>query len=175
MKMVIAAIIIAIIAVGGFLAYWMLIGPGKGSGSNSWMFKGAYADFQGQASASGYTMNVTMHIEVLDYNSTQAKILTATSVDYGLGPPITSNQTSWVDTSKNDYNLENGNLTDTYSTTVTLTNLGSRSCTAYVYSSTGMTLTVYVDNNDLFPVKISETSESYNLDLLLVSTNIPGL
>lgn len=182
MKLIIASAVIIIVAIAAFVGYWVFLGPGTGGGggSNSWIFKGAYANFQGQETVTGLNYNITMtiHEEVLDFNSTHAQILTSTTTDTGFGTPYTFNSTSWVDLSKNDYNIENGNLTRSYETTVTLGNLGTRNCIAYEYSISGGTMTVYVDKTVTFPVKFSTTSTgtySYNFDLVLVSTNIPGL
>jgi hypothetical protein len=184
MKLIIASAVIIIVVIAAFLGYWLYLRPGGGGGggSNSWIFIGAYANFRGQGTLTGldYTINMTIHEEVLNFNSTHAQILTSTTTDMGFGTPYTSNSTTWVDLTKNNYNVENGTLINSYDTTVTLGNLGTRNCKAYEYSiSSGtMTMTVYVDKTVTFPVKFSMTSTgaySYNFDMVLVSTNIPGL
>ena len=180
MKLIAASAVIVIVVVAVFLTYWTFLRPGGGPGS--WMFKGAYADFRGQGTMSDqgntYNLNMSIHEEVLDFNSTHAQLLTSTSMDDGLGTPYTSNTTSWVDLTKNDYTIQGGTLTRTYDTTVTVGNLGTRNCKAYEYSVSGVNMTVYVDNAVEFPIKFSISSTSgtsFNLDLILVSTNIPGL
>jgi hypothetical protein len=183
MKLIIASALIIIVVTAAFLGYWLFLrsGGGGGGGTNSWIFKGAYANFNGQGTYTGldYTITMTIHEEVLNFNSTHAKILTSTTTDMGFGlGPFTSNSTSWVDLTKNDYNVENGTLISTYDATVTLSSLGTRKCIAYEYSISGGTMTVYVDKTVTFPVKFSMTitgTYSYNLDMVLVSTNILGL
>lgn len=72
-------------------------------------------------------------------------------------------------------------LNSTYDTQVTLATLGTRSCTVYEYNNEGISVAYYVDNNVQWPVKIVMTSpasvdgQSYNMDINLVDTNIPGL
>jgi hypothetical protein len=172
--------LIIVVVIAAVLGFWLLR---SGGGNQSWIFKGAYANFQGQETLAGldYALNMTIHMEVLGLNSTEVEILSNTTSETGVGTPLSYNYTSWMlRSSANDFNVEGGNLTNSYDTTVTLSNLGKRNCTAYEYSITGTneTMTVYVDKTVDFPVEWSVTSTgtlSYNFNVLLVSTNIPGL
>jgi len=180
MKLIIASILIIVVVIAAVLGFWLLR---SGGGNQSWIFKGAYANFQGQETLAGlgYTLNMTIHMEVLGFNSTEVEIFSNTTSETGLGTPFSYNYTSWMlRTSANDFNVEGGNLTNSYDTTVTLSNLGKRNCIAYEYSISGIneTMTVYVDKTVDFPVEWSVTSTgtpSLNFDVTLVSTNIPGL
>lgn len=179
-KLTIASILIIVVVIAAVLGFWLLR---SGGGNQSWIFKGAYANYQGQETLAGlgYTLNMTIHMEVLGFNSTEVEILSNTTSETGLGTPFSYNYTSWMlRTSANDFNVEGGNLTNSYDTTVTLSNLGKRNCIAYEYSISGtnQTMTVYVDKTVDFPVEWSVTSTgtpSLNFDVTLVSTNIPGL
>jgi hypothetical protein len=176
MKFIVAIVAIIIVVVAAFLGVWLFSRPG--GGYNSWVFKGAYANYEGQTTMAGlnYNMSMTIHEEVLDFNSTYAEMLTSATMDMGFGTPYTYNYTSWVNITQYDtFNFTGGNLTSSYDTTVTLGKLGTRNCIAYEYSTMGETMTIYVDKTVNFPVEFSVASGSYNFDITLVSTNIPGL
>jgi len=174
MKFIIAILAIIIIVIAAFLGIWLFSRPG--GGYNSWVFKGAYANYEGQTSVAGYNMNMTVHEEVLDFNSTHAEMFTTLTMDMGIVAPYTYNYTSWVNITQFDtFNFTGGNLTRSYDTTVKLDNLGTRNCIAYEYSTNGVTMTMYVDKTVNFPVEFIMAYEGYNFDITLVSTNIPGL
>ena len=86
MRLIIASAIIIIVVIAAFLGYWLLLRPGGGGGgNNSWIFTGAYANFNGQGTVTGLDYNITMtiHEEVLNFNSTHAQILTSTTTGPG--------------------------------------------------------------------------------------------
>jgi len=86
----------------------------------------------------------------------------------------------WVNRENMTFQPEGLTMNNTYSTQVTLPNLGTISCTAYEYSSQGISATYYIDNSIQWPIKMIMTSptvegQSYSMDINLVSSNIPGL
>jgi hypothetical protein len=71
-------------------------------------------------------------------------------------------------------------LNNTYNTKITLPNLGTKSCTVYEYNNQDISAVYYIDNNIHWPIKIIMTSptvegQSYNMNISLVDSNIPGL
>jgi hypothetical protein len=78
MKIAAISVIIIVIVIGAFLAYWLFLRPR----TTSWLFKGAYATYKGTTTLLSYmTMNITIRQEVVDYNSTHAKLLTFTKME----------------------------------------------------------------------------------------------
>jgi len=150
-----------------------------GSAASSWIVKGAYATYEGQTSVLGVSISFTAKMEIVDLNSTHVEIQT----DFNMSSPFGNEEnttTTWVSRSNMTYQPEGLALNSTYQTQVTVPSLGSVSCTAYVYSSQGITATYYVDNQIQWPVKMTMTSpmisgQAYSIDVNLVDTNIKGL
>jgi len=150
-----------------------------GSAASSWIVKGAYATYEGQTSVLGVSISFTAEMEIVDLNSTHVEIQT----DFNMSSPFGNEEnttTTWVSRSNMTYQPEGLALNSTYQTQVTVPSLGSVSCTAYVYSSQGITATYYVDNQIQWPVKMTMTSpmisgQAYSIDVNLVDTNIKGL
>jgi len=150
-----------------------------GSAASSWIVKGAYATYEGQTSVLGVSISFTAKMEIVDLNSTHVEIQT----DFNMSSPFGNEEnttTTWVSRSNMTYQPEGLALNSTYQTQVTVPSLGSVSCTAYVYSSQGITATYYVDIQIQWPVKMTMTSpmisgQAYSIDVNLVDTNIKGL
>ena len=147
---------------------------------NSWLFKGAYARYEGSTSLLLMTFNVEMRQEVKDFNSTHAELLTSLSLNSDFGDSEESNTSIWVDLEENQYEIEEATLTNKYETTETFEKFGTRDVIIYEYSTDGPTILVYVDKQINWPLKMSMelTGEDYinlNIDIELVETNIPEL
>jgi hypothetical protein len=177
-KIIIASAATIIIVIAAFLGYWLFLTP-RG-GNTLWLFKGAYANFCDRESSENIDM--TIHEEVLNFNSTYAQILSSIITGAGSITPSIDNSTTWVNLTKNDYNILNGNLTWSRDISIYIDTPPhhARNCMAYYYSVSGGTVTVYVDKTILFPVKFSMVTNitEYSFvgwDLYLVSTNIPDL
>ncbi len=67
----IAAIVVVGIVVGAFLVSGFLAKP---INEDSWLFKGAYARYEGSTAVMGFGFNFSMKLEVLDYNSTRSYV-----------------------------------------------------------------------------------------------------
>jgi hypothetical protein len=150
------------------------------SSPTSWITKGTYATYQGQAEILSTSINFNARMEVVDLNSTHINIQTSFDMSSSLGS--TQNSTSiWVSRDEMNFQPEGLNLSSSYSTQVTLPNLGVRNCIVYQYSDSDFSATYYVDSALHWPLKMvitsptSDTGQSYNMDLNMVDSNIKGL
>jgi len=153
----------------------------KPSGQSAWLFKGAYAKYEGSASVSFVTLSFTMRQEVVDFNSTHVKLLMSASLGSSMSTSVENETTMWVPLSNNVYTVESGTLVNSYEAkNIYFTGIGNRDCVVYEYTTDGPTMTIYVDKQIGWPLqmKLSMTGEesvSLELEINLVETNIPGL
>lgn len=147
--------------------------------SQSWIKAGAYATYAGQAEILSMSITFNARMEIVDVNQTHMQI----STTYNMSTPFGATEnttTSWVNRENMNFQPENLPLNNTYTTQITTANLGTRTCTVYEYSNQGISAAYYVDNSVQWPIKMVMTSptvqgQSYNMDINLVDTNIPGL
>jgi hypothetical protein len=146
----------------------------------SWMTKGTYAVYQGQAEVLSISIDFNARMEVVDLNSTHVEISTSFDMDSSFGS--SENTTSmWVSREEMNFQPEGLNLSSSYTTQITLPNLGTRNCIVYQYSDQDFSAAYYVDSTLQWPLKMVMTSptsddgQSYNMDINLVDSNIPGL
>jgi len=174
---VVAVVIIVVIV--GTLLYWFFIKP-QGI---PWLFKGAYAKYYGETTVLFITVEMNMRIEVVDYNATHAKLLMYIEAETPVGTQEFQNVT-WVNLDEKSYDVEGYNLKKTYEQEVYIEGFGTRTCIIYEYESetTPKTLmTMYVDKNVEWPVKIKYSSEatqempSMSIELTITESNISGL
>ena len=190
---VIAAVVVAIALVVGSVGVIALTGQSPSSASTgnqnapistsnpqSWIKVGDYATYQGQASIMGIDVTFNAKMQIVDLNSTHFEVAT----DVNMSTPYGNNEnqtTTWVSKENLNFHPPNMTLNDTYNAQVSVAKLGTRSCTVYEYSSEGISAAYYVDNQVGWPVKMVMTSptsvdgQTYNMDINLVDTNIPGL
>jgi hypothetical protein len=195
----IVAIVAFCIVIGAFLVSAFISAPPQGQ--DAWLFKGAYATYEGSASISaedlGSMIDMSMSIdftvrqEIVDFNDTHALIFTSFQMSSSFGDfdgETEKNDTSaWVPLSEmglmSAFENEDVNLTDSYETTVNIDGLGTRTCMVYEYSISdeGLTMTVYVDKTIEWPLKMTlsmtntELPSDLTVDINLVETNIPAL
>lgn len=171
------------IVVGALLVSSMLSKP---QGQDAWLFKGAYAKYEGSTIISiesfDFTVGFTVRQEVLDFNSTHVKLSTYFKIDASIGSTEENETTAWVPLSRNGFinTFEEGTPIESYESTVDIAGLGIRSCMVYKYeiSDDGLTMTVYVDKQIGWPLKMTASMAGdfpISLDIDLVETNIPGL
>ena len=174
----VVAVVIIVVVVGALL-YWFFIKP-QGI---PWLFKGAYAKYYGETTVLFITVEMNMRIEVVDYNATHAKLLMYMEAETPVGTQEFQNVT-WVNLDEKSYDVEGYNLKKTYEQEVYIEGFGTRTCIIYEYESetTPKTLmTIYVDKNVEWPVKIKYSSEaaqempSMSIVLTITESNIPGL
>ena len=179
----IAVVAVAVIAVviGAFLVSALILQP---QGQSAWLFKGAYAEYEGTTSMDYLSMSIsfsfTLRQEVVDFNSTHAQLLTSVGMSSSLSESVEEEVTVWVDLSENQYLIEEGTLVNTYEANLPFEGFGNRDCIVYEYATGGPTLTIYVDKQIGWPLKMNvgmtgEDDLSLDLDINLVETNIPAL
>jgi hypothetical protein len=194
----VVAIVAVSVIVGAFLVSAFISAPPPAQGQDAWLFKGAYAVYEGSASISaedlGSFLDMSMSIdfsvrqEIVDFNDTHVLISTAFQMSSSFGEEENNEESAWVPLSEmgfmSAFNDEEGvNLTNSYETTVNINGLGTRTCMVYEYaiSNEGLTLTVYVDKAIDWPLKMSmsmtntELPDGIQIDINLTETNIPAL
>ena len=192
MKLVLIAVIAIIIVIVGVLAYTLLSNPDNGTGGGphaDWFFKGAYADYEGEASYLTETMIFSMRMEITDLNSTHLKTMLDMEISSeSLGTLADQQETSWV--AKKDMtsfglgDIEGYSLDRTYEDNVYIEGFGTKRCKIYEFSSADvggvdMTMTVYMDSDMSWPLKLAfhmnVLDEEINFDINLKNTNISAL
>lgn len=148
--------------------------------NGSWMAIGDYAVYEGQANVLSTTVTFSARMEITDLNDTYVQI----STDANMSTPFGSTDnttTTWVSRENMTF-LPDGftQSNSTYTSQVTLPNIGTRSCTVYEYQSQDITATYYVDSQLQWPLKMTMSTPeveglSYSINVNLVETNIPGL
>jgi hypothetical protein len=69
-KVVLVIAVLTVVILVLVTAYWYMSRP-----QYSWLFKGAYAVYKGEAYVLFLPLEVTLRLEVVDFNKTHAKIL----------------------------------------------------------------------------------------------------
>jgi hypothetical protein len=200
-KLITIVAVVAVAVVVGALLVSAFISSPQPQGQDAWLFKGAYATYEGSASISAedlgsmidmsMNMDFTVRQEIVDFNDTHALISTSFEMsssfgEYG-GDTEENEESAWVPLSEmglmTAFEDEDVNLTDSYESTVNIDGLGTRTCMVYEYeiSDEGLTLTVYVDKSIEWPLKMTmsmtntELPDGLELDINLTDTNIPAL
>ena len=147
--------------------------------ATSWVTKGTYATYEGQAQILSINMSFNARMEVTDLNETHFQVTTSYDASTSYGSEQNST-TMWVNKSELNFMPEGAALNSTSHAQISLPGIGTRSCTLYEYSSEGLSAAYYVDDTYHWPIKVTLTSpeingQTYNMDLSLKDTNIPGL
>jgi len=164
--------VVLVLAVSAVVYWWWFLRP-----QTPWLFVGAFAKYQGETTVLTVTVNMTMRLEVLEYNNTHAKLLTYVRMEMGIGEPFEFQNTTWADLEENSFEVEGYDLMTSYEDHVYFEGLGTRLCTIFEYSSADMDMTYYVDSGTGFPLKMAFSLSDLDMDfeLTLKETNIPGL
>lgn len=178
-RLAILASIVTVVIVVAFISYYFFLRPQ----THAWLFKGAYATYQGVTTQSLLPLNATIRIDILDYNDAQAEIHFFFKVVTRMGTLVTESQnTTWVDLDKLQSFFTGGQLTKTSEDYVLIEGFGVKHCVIYEYSSGGNQFTVYMEKELNWPVKFSivgtQASDMFgnmDINLNLVSTNISAL
>ena len=147
--------------------------------AKSWIFKGAYATYEGQIDDlfSPYSLNET--IQVIDLNATHVQIQTNSSIATSFAPIFSDQTTLWVNKTNINFQPEGETLAGTYNTKITLESIGTRECIAYNYVNEAINATYYVDKVFLWPIRIifatAFENHTYYIEFSLKDTNINGL
>jgi hypothetical protein len=192
------AIVAVSVIVGALLVSAFISSP---QGQDAWLFKGAYATYEGSASITAedlgslfdmsLSIDFTVRQEIIDFNDTHALISTSFQMsssfgEYG-GETDQNEESAWVPLSEmglmTAFEDEDIGLTNSYESTVNIDGIGARACMVYEYeiSNEGLTMTVYVDKAIEWPLKMTmsmtntQLPEGLELDINLTETNIPAL
>jgi hypothetical protein len=203
----VVAIVAVSVVVGAFLVSAFLSAPPQSGTSlihdqDDWLFKGAYATYEGSMTSEDmdievpgmsmsvdFTVEFTVRLEVVDFNSTHALVSTYFQMSSSFGDmdgETVENETSaWVPLSEMGFiaEFEDVDLTNSYESTVNIEGFGTRACMVYEYSISddGLAMTVYVDKAIGWPLKMrisadeNELGLKLALDIKLIETNIPAL
>lgn len=147
--------------------------------AESWMFKGAYATYEGQINSLSTPISINETIQVTDLNATHVQIQTNSSIATSFAPTLSDQTTLWVNKTNINFQPIGETLAETYNTKITVKSLGSRDCIAYVYTNQAINATYYIDKVTLWPIRIvyatTFENQTYNLEFNLKDTNINGL
>ena len=198
-KLIIVIAAIAVAVVVGALVVSAIIPSSQPLGEDAWLFKGAYATYEGSTSINAeefgmlnmsLTMDFTIRQEIVDFNDTHALISFSyqMSSSFGeFGGDTEQNEISeWVPLSEMGLMtaFEDVEITNSYESTVNIDGIGTRTCIIYEFKieDQGLAMTVYVDKTIEWPLKmtLSMTNTEFSgldleLDITLVETNIPSL
>jgi len=148
-----------------------------------WIFKGAFAKYEGSTSVMGFAFDFSAKLEILDFNSTHAYVSTLFNMGSSPGETVDEETSEWVELSNTSFIgafIHATNVTKSYEAVLNFGDLGTRSCTVYEIATDGPTMTVYVDNRFGWPLKMEisingEGSLTLSMEIKLVDTNIPAL
>ncbi len=147
--------------------------------AESWMFKGAYATYEGQIDSLSTPYSVDETIQVTDLNATHVQIQTNSSIATSFAPTLSDQTTLWVNKTNVNFQPKGMTLSATYNTKITVRNIGSRDCIAYDYTNEAINATYYIDKTHLWPVRIVYATifekQTYHIEFSLKDTNIKGL
>ncbi len=193
----IVAIAAISVVVAAFLVSAFISAPPQGR--DAWLFKGAYATYEGSASVSAedigmFDMSVsidfTVRQEIVDFNSTHALVSTSFQMSSSFGEfdgeTVENEESAWVPLSQMGLMtaFEDVDLTNSYESNVNIAGFGTRTCMVYEYaiSDEGLTMNVYVDKAIEWPLKMTVSMTNTELpggnlevDVNLIETNIPAL
>jgi hypothetical protein len=147
--------------------------------SESWMFKGAYATYEGKVYALSIPISLDETIQVTDLNATHVQIKTNSSIATSFAPTLSDQTTSWINKTNINFQPKGETLKEINNTKITVRNIGSRDCTAYKYTNQAINATYYIDKTLQWPIRIVYTTtfenQTYQIEFNLEETNINGL
>ena len=147
--------------------------------AESWMFKGAYATYEGQIDSLSIPRSINETIQFTDLNATHVQIKTNSSIATSFAPTLSDQTTLWVNKTNINFQPKGMALAGTYNTKITVRSIGSRDCIAYDYTNQAINATYYIDKVLLWPVRIVYTTtfenQTYQIEFNLKNTNINAL
>jgi hypothetical protein len=161
----------------------------KQESQQDWYFKGAYANYEGSTTYLFLTVDFSMRLEIVDFNSTHVKTLFDMKLQSAsLGSLFNEQETNWAPKEKLSTftweDMEGYTPGSTYEDHVYIEGLGTKYCKIFEFTQTDgeygdVTVTVYVDPEIMWPLKLSlgltTENESILFDINLTDTNIPEL
>jgi hypothetical protein len=140
-----------------------------------WLFQGAYSVYEGNATILFIPVEFQARLQVMEYNSTHAKIFTMVNMT-ALGVGATNSSSAWVSFKDMNFTWPGAFFNQTYEGDYFVEGFGVRHCyVAENISPAGKGL-VYIDSKTLWPIKLRfEATPAVSIDIYMVETNIPGL
>ena len=141
-----------------------------------WLFEGAYAEYEGEATFLSIPVAMKARLEVLDFNSTHVE-MSGRFIYEVLGfRNETTYGPTWVPLEDSPHPL-NVTPIEVYSGEAYIEGLGVRECRVYVFEQDGLEMRLYIDDQIGFPIRISVDLGilPLSIELELVESNIPGL
>ena len=158
---------------------YLLIDSIQQNMAESWMFKGAYANYEGKIDALSTPYIINETIQVTDLNDTHVQIKTNSSIATSFAPTLSDQTTLWVNKTNITFQPKGETLTGTYNTKITVKSIGPRDCIAYDYTNEAINATYYIDKVLLWPLRIDYSTafenQTYHIEFSLKDTNINGL
>ncbi len=152
------------------------INNGQQNIAESWMFKGAYATYQGQIDSLSTPYNIDETIQVTALNATHVQIQTNSSITTSFAPTLSDQTTLWVNKTNISFQPKGETLVGTYNTKIAVR---SRDCIVYDYTNEAINATYYLDIALLWPVRVVYSTafenQTYHIEFNLKDTNINGL
>ncbi len=156
-------IVIAVVAVAVF--WWFSQPP------YPWVFKGAYAEYEGSTVVGLSPATVKLRLQVLDHNGTHAELLFHLETNV-MGAIQEQDEVEWLP-------LDNpfSEFSVTCEKAIYIEGLGVRDCIVCEHHEKDVTTILYVDKQTLWPIQIVLVNDKQQLEIILKLkyTNIPGL
>ena len=147
--------------------------------SQSWMFKGAYAIYEGQIDSLSIPCNLSAEIQVINTNDSFVQIRTSSTIATTFMPSATDHTIQWINKTNINFQPIGETLANTYDTQVSAGGIGIRNCIAYEYINELINATYYVDKIIYWSVKITYATifenQTYVMEFNLKNTNIDEL
>jgi len=169
-------VIVVVVVLGAVFAYWWFSRPP----SIPWLFKGAYGTYEGSTKINSVLINLTLRLEVVDFNATHGKLLTYLRMTNPLVQPYEYQTTTWSEIYGESYETPGATFLSKNEDHIYFEGFGTRYCTVvkYAYQETNANMTMYIDKEMNWPLRIQYAYTQpivCSFDLRLVETNIPGL
>jgi hypothetical protein len=144
-----------------------------------WMFKGAYATYEGQINSVSALYSVNETIQVTDLNATHLQIQTNSSIATSFAQTLSDQTSLWINKTNINFQPNGETLAGTYDIKMKVRNIGIRECIAYDYTNQAINATFYIDKALQWPLRIVYVtvfeSQTYRIEFNLKDTNINGL
>ncbi len=154
----------------------------KGDSQNlplPWMFKGAYATYEGHIDSLLTPCNLSAEIQVTDINASHVQIRTSSTIATTFMHPATDHTIQWINKTSINFQPKGENLKNSFDTEIAAGTNKIQNCIAYEYTNELINATYYLNKDILWPVRITYTTvfenQTYSMEFNLRDTNIEAL
>ena len=176
---IIGVTIVLVISISVLIIEYQHVDSTRQSMAESWMFKGAYATYDGQIDSLSTPYSINETIQVTDLNATHVQIQTKSSIATSFAPTLSDQTTLWINKTNINFQPKGETLSGTYNTKIPVRSIGSRECIAYDFTNEAINATFYIDKVLLWPIRIVYSTvfenQTYLMEFNLEDTNINGL